>query len=309
MGLSFSIVLPFFALVLTGYLAVRSRVLDPSVVSGLNRFVFFFALPALLFEKTATAPVDRLIGDSAFLLAYLLASLAVFGASWIGARTFFRLGQGRSAIMALGSSYANTGYMGIPLLSAAIGEWAAVPVALILLVDITVVIPLATTIVDVTRPDDQRKNLRAALTKSVLMNPLVITILVGLTFAFLGWGLPSQIAGFTGLLGQAAGPVAMFALGAVLAGQPLSDGLSEAFYVTVLKLSAHPAAIWFSMTAFGIAEDWRLAATLAGALPVATTLFVIAEQYKVMPERASTAVLASTAVSLLSLTAMITWLS
>lgn len=308
MGLSFQIVLPFFALVLTGFAAVRFGILPSHVVSGLNRFVFFFALPALLFEKTATAPVERLISDRAFLLAYLLASLSVFALSWVGARALFRQGPGRTSVMALGSSYANTGYMGIPLLGAAIGDWSAVPVALILLVDIAVVIPLATTIIDTTRPDELRRDLKSALIKSVIMNPLVITIVAGLGFAFAGWGLPGPIAGFTGLLGSAAGPVAMFALGAVLAGQPLSDGLGEAFYVTFLKLSAHPAAIWISMTAFGIAADWRLAATLAGALPVATTLFVIAEQYRTMPERASTAVLASTAVSLLTLSAMIDWL-
>jgi len=308
MSLSFFIVLPFFALVLTGYAAVRFNILERNVVSGLNKFVFFFALPALLFEKTATAPVERLLGDSVFMLAYLFASLSVFTVSWFGARALFNTNPARASVMALGSSYANTGYMGIPLLSAAIGEWSAVPVALILLLDITVVIPLATTIIDMTSPDAQRRNLKAALTKSILMNPLVVTIVAGLVFAFLGWGLPGPIAGFTGLLGTAAGPVAMFTLGAVLAGQPLSHGLSEAFYVTAFKLAAHPAAIWFAMTAWGVAEDWRLAATLAGALPVATTLFVIAEQYRTMPERASTAVLISTAISLMSLSAMIAWL-
>lgn len=300
---------PFFALVLIGYASARKGLLNGEGVKGLNAFIFYFALPALLFDKTQGAPVDKLIAERAYLLAYLVAGLGVFALGWLGARLMFAMGAGAAAITALGGVYGNIGFMGIPVLTTAIGDWVAVPLALVVLVDVAVLVPLATTIIDLTRPPEQRRDLKAALTASIFKNPIVLATLAGLAVAVAGIALPQPVTTFTGLLGRAAGPAAMFTLGAVLAGRPLSEGMGEAAYASVFKLAVYPLAMWGAMTAFGIGADWRLAATLGAAMPMATVLFVIAQQYDVMPQRMSTAVLASTVVSMASVTALASWLA
>lgn len=301
--------MPFFALVLIGYFSVRRGLIDSHGVKGLNAFVFYFALPALLFAKTQAAPMDKFMAERAYMLAYLVGAVVVFAIAWLGARLLFKAGPGRASVLGLAGVYGNIGFMGIPVLTAAVGDWVAVPLALIVLVDVAILVPLATTIIDMTRPADLRRNLKSALGASVLKNPVVLATLAGLGVAALGWNLPAPVATFTDLLGRSAGPAAMFTLGAVLAGRPLGEGFAEAIYASVFKLMIYPFAIWWAMTAFAISADWRLAATLGAAMPMATVLFVLAQQYRVMPQRASTAVLLSTVLAMATVSLLTGWLA
>jgi len=298
------LVLPFFALVVAGYGAARWRILDAPGVLGINRFVYFFALPALLFNKMAETDFQRLVSESAFVLAHLVAGLVVFALMWVSAKVLFKAGRNNLAVMALAGCYGNIGFLGIPLLVSVLGGDAAAPLSLMLLVDVAFFIPFATILMSPAGAG----NLRHIIMRGVVKNPLIIAILVGTGFSAAGFGLPGVLAGFTNLLGQAAAPAAMFALGAVLAGRPISDGLGEASWVSVFKLAVHPLIMWGAMTAFGVSDAWRLVATLGAATPVAAALFVIAQEHGVMPARASTAVLISTAVSMVSLPLLIVWL-
>ena len=99
------------------------------------------------------------------------------------------------------------------------------------------------------------------------------------------------------------------ALGAVLAGRPMSEGKGDVALMAVFKLTLHPLVTWWVMTAFGVGVDWRLAATLGAATPVAAALFVIAQEHDAVPVRASTAVLVSTVLSMLTLPVLIAWLT
>lgn len=302
------LVLPFFVLVVAGYVAARAHILDVPGVVGINRFVYFFALPALLFNKMAESDFARMIGESTFVLAHLVAGLMVLGLGWIAAKVLFKANGPNSAVMALGGCYGNIGFLGVPLLVSVLGSGAAAPLSLMLLVDVAFFIPFATILIHVSRSGDVRLRFFQTVLWSVAKNPLIIAIAVGVVFSATGLGLPEKLAGFTNLLGQAAAPAAMFALGAVLAGRPISDGAGEAALVSVLKLGVHPLVMWGAMTVFGVDAEWRLIATLGAATPVAAALFVIAQEHDTMPLRVSTAVLMSTAVSLITLPFLITWL-
>jgi len=297
----FFLVLPFFALVVAGYGAVRLRILDAPGVLGINRFVYFFALPALLFNKMAETDFQRVVNESPFVLAHMVAGLVVFAIIWGATKVLFKVERSHCAVMALAGCYGNIGFLGIPLLVSVLGGAAAAPLSIMLLVDVAFFIPFATTLMSASVAFK-------AVISSVVKNPLIIAIVVGTLFSAVGIGLPGELAGFTNLLGQAAAPAAMFALGAVLAGRPISDGLGEASWVSVFKLGVHPPIMWGVMTVFGVSDEWRLVATLGAATPVAAALFVIAQEHNVMPARASTAVLISTAVSMISLPLLIVWL-
>ena len=297
-------VLPFFALVVAGYGAARLRILDAPGVLGVNRFVYFFALPALLFNKMAETDFQRVVSESAFVLAHVVAGLAVFALMWGTAKILFHAERNNRAVMALAGCYGNIGFLGIPLLVSVLGGGAAAPLSIMLLIDVAFFIPFAATMMSTSKG----KGMFAGVVGSVVKNPLIIAIVAGSLFSWAGLGLPGELAGFTNLLGQAAAPAAMFALGAVLAGRPIADGLGEASFVSVFKLAVHPLIMWGVMTVFGVGDEWRLVATLGAATPVAAALFVIAQEHDAMPARASTAVLISTAVSMISLPLLITWL-
>jgi len=300
--------IPFFVLVLIGYFSARKGLIDSHGVKGLNAFVFYFALPALLFDKTQSAPIDKLMEERAYMVAYLIGALAVFAISWLGARIALKVGPGQASVMGLSSIYGNIGFVAIPVLTTAVGDWVAVPLALIVLIDIVIMIPLATTIIDMTRPTSLRRDLKTALFASVFKNPVVIATLMGLCVAALELDLPTTVHTFTDLLGRSAGPAAMFTLGAVLAGRPLSEGFGEAVYTNIFKLLVYPVAIWCAMSIFDIGSDWRLAATLGAAMPMATGLFIIAQQYQVMPQRISTAILFSTVIGMATVSMATAWL-
>jgi len=300
-----SVILPFFALVLTGYGAGRWRVLDAAGIDGVNRFVFYFALPCLLFAKMAATPVS-IIFNTTFIAAYIAGGLTLFAAAAIVGRLVFRGTLAEGGLLGLATCYGNIGYMGIPLLVAVVGEKIAVPLALILTVDLVVFVPLGMLVIEIGKGEGESvRHVARAAGRVFLTNPLVIAIVAGIATSAAGVTLPGPVAGFAGLLGGTAGPCAMFGLGAVLAGRPVGRGLDMVAYMSIGKLVVHPIIIAGSMAVFGVAAPWSTAAVLAAGMPIAAVLFVIGQQYDVYPERASTAVLVSTALSVLTLTTLL----
>jgi predicted permease len=294
-------ILPFFILVVIGYSAARFSVLDAREIQGLNRFVYLFALPSLLFSKMADASFAQIVAEKNFVLAYVLAGVIWFAAGWFSAKLLFRADAPGRAVFGLSSCYGNIGFLGIPVLVSILGGWSAAPLSIMLLFDIGLFIPLSATCLAFSQSRQGYLTIWQATFRSIVKNPLIIAIVTGALFSALGWGLPDTIGGVTNILGQSAGPVAMLSLGAVLAGRPISEGLGEALFISLFKLLGFPFVVWWLMTAFGVGEAWRLAATLGAATPLAAALFIIAQEYKAMPARASTAVILSTALAILSM--------
>jgi predicted permease len=203
----------------------------------------------------------------------------------------------------------NTGYMGLPLVAAAFGQGAAVPLALGLTLEVTVIIPLTIALVEGSKGlASGWAGIAASVAAALARNPLMVAIFSGALVAASGLGLPTPIERFTGLLGDAAGPCALFTLGATLASQRLSSGLPEVSYMSGFKLFAHPAAIWLTTVLFDVDPLWASVAILGASLPVAANVFILARQYDTYVERVSSAILLSTAVSVVTVSALLTLL-
>ena len=300
-----AITLPFFALVLTGFWAGRRNFLTEAGITGLTRFVFYFALPAMLFVTLATSDITR-DWNPAFIAAYLAASLVVFAAWAVVSRRVFAASFAEGAMMGLGAVYGNIGFMGIPLLVTALGAKAALPLALILTIDLIVIVPLGMLLVEVGEGSRAGvAHVLEAIWRTLTRNPLVIAIFAGLALSALDVGLFGPIEAFSRLLGGAAAPAAMFTLGAALSRRPVSEGIGEAAFMAAGKLVVHPLAVWAAMVAAGVSAFWMKTAVLGAAMPVAAALFVVAQQYGVLPGRTSTAILISTAVAMATLTALL----
>ncbi|MGB3683055.1 MAG: AEC family transporter [Rubrobacteraceae bacterium] len=299
--------LPFFALIFCGYGAGRFGLLSPAAVSGINSFVFYFALPVFIFNLMATAPLADVLNVK-FMAVYLGVGLAVYAASAVSGRLLFDTRLGESAIQGASAVLGNTGYMGLPLVAAAFGQEAAIPLLLGLTLEASVIIPLTIAIIESDKGfGGQWTELVSTVSSSLVRNPLIVSIFAGVLVSALSLPLPTPIANFTDLLGNAAGPSALFALGATLASFPLSTGLRQTSYMSAFKLFVHPTVMWLAMTqVFTIDPLWATVAILGASLPVAANVFILARQYDTHLERASSAILLSTMISVITVSTLLT---
>ena len=298
--------LPFFALIFCGYAAGRLNLLTTTAAAGVNTFVFFFALPAFLFSLMSSSPIAEVL-NVPFIGAYVLASLAVFGLAVAGGRLLFDVGRGEAAIQGLAAVLPNTGYMGIPLAIAVFGREAAVPLVVGLTLDGILLIPLGILLIESEKGQGEGP-LRTALATfpNLVRNPLIVSIFAGLAASAVGFTPPTPANNFLDLLGAAAGPCALFALGATLAGRSVAGGAAEIGYMTALKLFVHPAALLLTAAViFDVDPLWTSAALLGASLPIAANVFIVARQYDVYVTRASGAVLISTAVSMATVSTLL----
>jgi malonate transporter and related proteins len=299
--------LPFFALIFCGYGAGRFKLLSEASIAGVNAFVFYFALPAFIFNLMATSPLAD-VANGPFVAAYLGAGLVVFAVAAILGRLLFDVRRSEAALQGSAAVLGNTGYMGIPLVAAAFGDRAAIPLVLGLTLEATVLIPLTIILVEAQKGLDAGwSQLLGSVAGAMVRNPIIIAIFSGVLVSATGIGLPTPVENFTALLGRAAGPCALFALGATLTSFPISTGLSEVSYMTFFKLLIHPAAIWVATTRlFDVDPLWATVAILGAALPVAANVFIVAKQYDTYVERVSSAILVSTAISVVTVSALLT---
>ena len=298
--------LPFFALIFCGYGAGRLRLLDETAAAGVNTFVFYFALPAFLFGLMSSSPIGKVV-NVPFIGAYVTASVALFALTALVGFRLFEMGRAEAAVQGLAAVLANTGYMGIPLVSAVFGREAAVPVVVGLTLDGVLMIPLGIMIIESSKGRAEGRARTALSTFSALSrNPLILSIFAGLAVSTAGLDPPTPLANFLDLLGGTAGPCALFALGATLAGRTVAGGTAEVSYMTFMKLVLHPAALFFTTTViFTVNPLWATAALLGAALPIAANVFIVARQYDVYVTRTSSAILVSTAVSMISVSALL----
>ena len=205
----FDTALPFFALIFCGYGAGRLGLLDERAAAGVNTFVFYFALPAFLFGLMSSSPIGEVV-NGPFIGAYVTASLAVFALAALAGHRLFQIGRAEAAVQGLAAVLANTGYMGIPLISAVFGTEAAVPIVVGLTLDGILIIPLGIIIIESSKGNTESLSATALSTFSALArNPLILAIFVGLATSAAGLETPEPLANFLDLLGGAAGPCAL----------------------------------------------------------------------------------------------------
>lgn len=296
--------LPFFALIFCGYGAGRFRLLSEASIAGVNAFVFYFALPTFLFNLVATSQLKNILNGS-FVAAYLSAGFSVFVVAALLGRLLFKVQPGEAALQGSAAVLGNTGYMGLPLVAAVFGEAAAIPLVLGLTLEVTLIIPFSIALVEATKGSGGWSRVPSSVTGALARNPLIVAIFAGALISALGLGLPTPVENFTDLLGGTAGPCALFALGATLAGRSLSAGLGEVSYMTSFKLFVHPSAMWLTTQLFDVASLWATVAVLAAALPVAANVFILARQYDAYVDRISGAILLSTAVSVVTVSTLL----
>jgi len=299
--------LPFFLLIGLGYWAGRTRFFTPEATAYLTKFVFYFALSAMLFRFAANLSLAQIF-DPRFVMAYLSASILVYLLAMLVA--FARgVPAEEAAIEAQCAVIGNVGFLGVPMLVLLLGEAAAGPVLLVLAIDLIVFSSVITLVITGRREGRMSLGLVRVLGVGLLKNPMTVSITLGLLWSASGQAVPGPINEFLAILGAAATPGALFAIGASLATKS-AERLGVAAWLSVCKLVLHPAAVAVSaLLVFGVERQTAGVMIAAAALPVAGNVYILAQHYGVAPHRVSASILISTAVSILTISAVITWVS
>lgn len=277
------VVLPIFALVLTGWVARRSGALGPHATREVNRLVVYLALPALLFEIMAKADPAE-IWQPGFIAAFSAGSAAVFALTlWLRRR------QGRpladAAIDGLNAGYANTGFMGFPLMMAAVGPAAMGATLCATILTVCVLFAGAIVLIESSlQTAARRRDIARKTALSLSRNPLLVAPQLGFAFMLSGLPLPAVADTYLRLLGAAASPCALIALGLFLAesaGRSPSATAGVQITLVALKLIAQPAVTWIvAVPILGLSPSLAHTAVLLAALPTGTGPFMLAEFYQ-----------------------------
>ena len=299
-------ILPFFAVIGLGYLAVRTRFFSPEATVYLTRFVFYFALSAMLFGFAANLDVAAIFSWP-FVFAYLSGTTVVWllvaaVALWRGTSREEAVFEAHTGVIG------NVGFLGIPMLILLLGPGAVGPVLLVLAVDLLVFSSILTMAITGLRAGRVSPQTFGILALGLAKNPMIGSVILGILWGTTGMALPGPVNEFMTLLGAAATPCALFAIGASLAGRS-AERLEVAAWLSVAKLVLHPAAVAGACWLFGVSGYGAGVMIAAAALPVAGNVFILAQHYRVAPQRVSTAILLSTAASVLTVTAVIALIS
>jgi malonate transporter len=290
-------VLPVFGLVGCGYLAGRFRIVTQASSTALNQFVYAFALPAMLFVAVYRGSLDEIL-SGAFLLAVVAATLGTAAVGFF-ISNLSGAPPAESTMRGLNASFANTGYLGIPLVTVAYGEAAALPAALATVATNFVSFALAIVCLELfvnPRPGAVRRALRG-----VIMSPLIWPIALAIALVAMDLKIPLPVERLATLLAAAAGPCALFAIGLFVSQLSIRAGAVASWQSTVLKLVLHPLLMaLLVLVILKIDPLWAKIAVVGAALPLGATAFVLAQRYQLLEAETSTGAVVSTAASLLT---------
>ena len=302
--------LPIFALILTGFGSGRSGLLGRAATDSLNRFAIYLALPALMFQTMSRITLAE-FGQVGFSLAFGGGIAAAFGLAFVlSRRRERRLAQ--ASLEALDASYANVGFMGIPLCLVVFGP-ESLPAAIMATLFTACVLFLISIVL--IEADVQREGSVALTARRVLLallrNPLLVAPLAGLAVGMTGLPLPSPLERFAVLLGGAASPCALVCIGLFLAHESTGGG-GEAGTVSLLvalKLVVQPAVTaLLAFIVFDMPPVWAHAAVILSALPIGSGPFTLARLYGLEAGVTSGAILLSHLCSVATVSLLVAWL-
>ena len=298
---------PIYVLIAIGFGAVRLRILAAPELRVLGVFVISFALPALLFKALSQRPLGELI-DVHALLVYVLASFLV-AALGIGFTVFVqRRGLQAGAMTAMGMAVSNSAFVGLPIAQPLFGAAANTNLAIYLVVESMIMLPLLMTIAEIGSSGHGRVGqvLRNVIT-SLVRNPMILGIVAGVACSLLGVHVPLPLARAVDMLASASAPVALFYIGGTLAGLSVRGMGANIGLIMAGKLALHALAVAVLLLVLPAVDPAIKAALILNAcMPMASIYPIVAQKYG-QQGIAAAALVATTVTSFLTISAVV-WL-
>jgi len=295
---------PLFLLVLIGYLLIRVGRWDKAIGEALTRFVFAIAVPTLLFRLMSgfsrLPPVDARL-----LLAYFGGSLVVFGIARIAAHRLFRMDGAAQSVFGVGGIFSNNLLLGVPLAKTLLGDASLPVVSLILVFNSFLLWMLVTVSVEWARNRTASLSGFLGTAVGVITNPIVASIVAGTAYGYTGLPLPSMIDRTLELIGQAAVPLSLIALGMGLAEFGIREGIRESVAICTMKLLVHPLLVLLAARALALPPLETQAIVLMAALPVGANVYLMSRQFNTLIGAVAGSLVLSTIVAAASTPVML----
>ena len=301
MDIMIDIILPVFGIVLIGYVAARAGLFPEAAGKGLAYFVFNFAIPPLLFRSMVTQTLPDPI-EWSFLASYFGGGLVACVLGAVLSKALFRRDFAHAVIAGATSGVSNIMLLGIPLVLTAFGEVATFPIFLLLAFNAPLMVMATTLLIEGRHGGGENiRRLPRNLAKSLVTNPIVMALILGVIWNLCGWKLPHVVDVLAMSLGQAALPCAVFSMGVSLAGYRVAGAVPEIGMASMLKLVLHPVLVWLLATYVFVVEPlWRDIAILAAAAPAGVNVYMVATRYDAATNHAAATMLVSTLFSVAS---------
>ena len=299
------LVLPVFAITVTGWLAGWLGYLSRSLADGLVHFAYNVAMPALLVVTIAQEPARNLL-EWRFLLAFGGGSILCFALVFPPVRAGWKRDLAGSTIFGMTAAMTNTGFVALPILHAIYGQPAVLPAAVATVFVAAVMFPVTVILIESDRRSAGGPSVRPiALVKQILLNPMVLSTLIGLAWAIAGLPIPAPVAAYLNIIAAALTPCALFAIGLGLSVEGLRANLAASLALAAVKLLIMPLIVYGLCVAFGLNPLYTVAAVVCAAVPTAKTVYVLAHEYKVEEPLVAATVSITT---MLSVATLLGWL-
>ncbi len=297
--------LPFFLIIALGFGAAYRGFFTAEATGYLTKFVFYFALPAMLFRFSANLTPSEIF-DPGVAMAYLWGTVVIYLVA-TGVAMVRRIGIEQAAFEAQCAVIGNVGFLGIPMLAVLMGEDAVKTVMLVLAIDLIVFGSLIVILITGSRDGRMSLGVLRTVGRGLLANPMIMAISAGLIWSASGLMIPGPMNDFLSILGAAATPGALFAIGCSLAGKS-AERLTVSGWLSFCKLVLHPGAVAFAGLVMIPVDPYAAGVMIAAAaLPVAGNVYILAQHYGVAPARVSASILISTALSIVTVSVVIAW--
>jgi malonate transporter len=300
-----ALILPVFAVIVTGWIVAVTGYLSRALSDALIHFAYNIAMPALLIVTIAQEPAHSLI-NWRFLMAFgggsLLCFVLVFGVvSMQGSKSL-----ASRTMRGMAASMTNTGFVALPVLQAIYGPRAVLPAAIATVFVAVVMFPLAVILLEVGQRDAQGSRTPAMVTvKHVVLNPMVISTLIGMILSVSGLRMPAPVTAYFGILADALTPCALFAIGLGLSIDGLRSNVGQASLLSAVKLIIMPVIVYGFSVSLGLDPLYTIAAVICAAVPTAKTVYILAGEYHCEEVLVASTVSMTTLVSVISL---VVWL-
>jgi predicted permease len=306
------ITFPIFVTILIGFMATRMGLFDKSAMRVLGTFVVKLALPALLFRALAQRPIAEILNGS-YLLAYAAGSLLVIGLGYAWYRRIAGLGPTVAAFRVMGMTCSNSSFVGYPILLLTLAPVAGVALALNVMVENVLVIPLLLALAERGRgAGGPWYRLVGQSLARLAANPIIIAVVAGLAASLVGWKMPAPLERTVSLFAMSSAALSLFVIGGSLVGLPLGGVGRQAVPVALGKLLLHPLAVLGAVLAVpllglpALDPALRKAAVLMAAMPMMSIYPILAQAYG-EGDFAAAALLVTTVASFFTLSGML-WL-
>ncbi|WP_070887020.1 AEC family transporter [Pseudomonas sp. D1-3] len=288
---------PIFLLIGLGYLAAMGGLLNREQVRGIGAFVITFAMPALLIRTLGTSPIQQTLVPG-YLMAYAFGSLAAFTLAFGVSRWVRGDNLSGSAINAMGMSVSNSGFVGYPLVAAAIGSPAVLGMAMGMLVENLLMIPLALVLAEAGKQQGGGGLKVLGMTFGrLLKNPVIVGIIIGLGVSLLGIEIPPLLFKPIDMLAGVSAPLALFVIGAGLFGMKARGVWLDAAWISGGKLILHPLAVLGAFTLVpGIDPVMKAVGVLFACSPMMSIFPILGQRFG-LEDRCSATLLVATVLS------------